>query len=127
MTGGWVRASTKTGTGIAEITVSNGGEHIPADQVPGLFEPFRRRSERTGNQPGTGLGLSIVASVANAHGGYAQARARPDGGLDVQITLPTAANENRPASRQFQTLAPQIRQLDHRIAPAAAKGHATAE
>ena len=89
VTGGWVRASTQTGTGIAEIIVSNGGEHIPADQVPGLFEPFRRLSGRTGsNQPGTGLGLSIVASVANAHGGHAKAQARPDGGLDVQVTLP---------------------------------------
>jgi signal transduction histidine kinase len=99
VTGGWVRASTKTGTGVAEITVSNGGEHIPADQVPGLFEPFRRLSGRTGNQPGTGLGLSIVASVANAHGGHAEAHARPDGGLDVQITLPATANGHRPAAQ----------------------------
>ena len=29
VTGGWVLASTKTRSGIAEITVSNGGEHIP--------------------------------------------------------------------------------------------------
>ena len=31
--GGWVAASTRTNAGIAELTVSNGGEHIPADQV----------------------------------------------------------------------------------------------
>ena len=42
--------------GSAELTVANGGEHIPADQVTGLFEPFRRLSGRTGNRPGTGLG-----------------------------------------------------------------------
>ena len=29
VTGGWVLASTRTRSGIAEITVSNGGEHIP--------------------------------------------------------------------------------------------------
>jgi len=97
--GGWVRASTKTGTGIAEITVSNGGEHIPPDQVTGLFEPFRRLSGRTGSQPGSGLGLSIVASVANAHGGQARANARPDGGLDVLITLPATANGHRSAAQ----------------------------
>jgi hypothetical protein len=91
VTGGWVLASTKSGTGVAELTVTNGGEHIPSDQVTGLFEPFRRLSGRTGNRPGSGLGLSIVASVANAHGGHAEAHARPDGGLDVQITLPAAA------------------------------------
>jgi signal transduction histidine kinase len=105
--GGWVVASTRTNAGIAELTVSNGGEHIPADQVTALFEPFRRLSGRTGNRAGSGLGLSIVASVANAHGGHAQAHARPDGGLDVQITLPATANGHSPASRQLQTTKPQ--------------------
>ena len=126
VTGGWVLASTRTDAGTAELTVANGGEHIPADQVTGLFEPFRRLSGRTGNRPGTGLGLSIVASVANAHGGHAQAHARPDGGLDVQITLPATANGHRPAPHQPQTTAPQIWQPDHRIPPAADQGHATA-
>jgi signal transduction histidine kinase len=93
VTGGWVLASTRTGAGTAELTVANGGEHIPADQVTGLFEPFRRLCDRT--RPGTGLGLSIVASVAHTHGGHAQAHARPDGGLDVQITLPATANAHR--------------------------------
>jgi signal transduction histidine kinase len=97
VTGGWVLASTRTEAGTAELTVANGGEHIPADQVTGLFEPFRRLSGRTGNRPGSGLGLSIVASVATAHGGQAGAHARPHGGLNVQITLPATANEHRPA------------------------------
>src|SRR4029077_14099615 len=97
VTGGWVLASTKTRSGIAEITVSNGGEHIPTDQVPELFEPFRRLSGRTGNQPGPRLGLSLVASGARAHSGHAEAYARPDGGLDVQITLPATANGPRDA------------------------------
>ena len=101
--GGWVLASTRTEAGAAEITVSNGGEHIPADQVTGLFEPFRRLAGRTGSRPGSGLGLSIVASVAKAHGGRAEARARPDGGLDVQITLPATANGHGPLPRQSLT------------------------
>jgi len=125
VTGGWVLASTKTGTGIAEITVANGGEHIPPDQVTGLFEPFRRLSGRTGTRPGTGLGLSIVASVAKAHGGHAKAHARPDGGLHVQITLPATANEHRPAAHQPQTLAPRAgSQIT--ASPAADQGNATA-
>jgi signal transduction histidine kinase len=89
-TGGWVRVSARTEAGVAELTVSNGGEHIPPDQVAGLFEPFRRLCGRTGSRPGSGLGLSIVASVATAHGGHAEAHARLDGGLDVHITLPVA-------------------------------------
>jgi signal transduction histidine kinase len=107
VTGGWVLASTSSDEGVAELTVANGGEHIPPDQVTGLFEPFRRLSGRTGTRPGSGLGLSIVASVATAHGGRAEARARPDGGLEVRITLPATANGHRPAPRQPQTIASQ--------------------
>jgi len=126
VTGGWVLASTRTEAGIAELTVANGGEDIPPGQVTGLFEPFRRLSGRTGDRSGSGLGLSIVASVANTHGGHAQARARPDGGLDVHITLPATANGHKPAPRQALTIAPQIGQPDHRIPPDADPGHATA-
>jgi signal transduction histidine kinase len=97
VTGGWVLASTRTEAGTAELTVANGGEHIPSDQITGLFEPFRRLSGRTGNQPGSGLGLSIVASVASAHGGHAEARARPNGGLDVQVWMPAMTNGNEPS------------------------------
>ncbi len=126
VTGGWVLASTRTDAGAAVLTVTNGGEHIPADQVTGLFEPFRRLCGRTGTRPGTGLGLSIVASVASAHSGHAQAHARPDGGLNVQITLPATANEHKPAAYQPQTVAPQIWQSDLSIPPTADQGHASA-
>jgi signal transduction histidine kinase len=94
--GGWVLATCEHEAGFAVLTVASGGEPIPSDQVTGLFEPFRRLSERAGSQPGSGLGLSIVASVAKAHGGHAEASARPDGGLEVQISLPSA--KARPGS-----------------------------
>jgi signal transduction histidine kinase len=123
VTGGWVLASTRTRSGTAEITVSNGGEHIPTDQVPELFEPFRRLSGRTGNQPGSGLGLSIVASVTRAHSGHAEAHARPDGGLDVQITLPATANRLRDAPPLPWGPGAAIRPP---LPPAADQSHATA-
>jgi signal transduction histidine kinase len=126
VTGGWVLASTRTKAGVAELTVSNGGEHILADQVAGLFEPFRRLAGRTGNRPGSGLGLSIVASVAKAHGGQAEAHARPDGGLDVHITLPATADAHKPAPHEPQTAAAQTWQPDPRVPPAADLGHASA-
>jgi signal transduction histidine kinase len=92
--GGWVTAATRCEPGFAELTITNSGQPIPPDQVSGLFEPFRRLTGRAGSQPGAGLGLSIVASVARAHGGRAEARARPEGGLDIQIRLPATAPRN---------------------------------
>jgi signal transduction histidine kinase len=88
---GWVIACTRARAGLAELTITNSGELIPPDETAALFEPFRRLPAAADSRPGTGLGLSIVASVARAHGGRAQARARPDGGLEVQVTLPAAA------------------------------------
>jgi signal transduction histidine kinase len=85
----WVRTG-----GDAEhswLVVKNTGFEVEPADVPGLFEPFRRGGrERTGGR-GSGLGLSIVRAVAEAHGGTVTAAANPDGGLEVTVTLPSAA------------------------------------
>jgi signal transduction histidine kinase len=71
------------------LTVANTGEHIPAEAVGTLFEPFRRLgADRVGHAGGVGLGLSIVRSVVTAHSGTIRAEARPDGGLAISIDLP---------------------------------------
>ncbi|MEU3648984.1 ATP-binding protein [Lentzea sp. NPDC034063] len=70
-----------------ELIVTNTGPTVPAQAVPGLFEPFRRLRDRTGTA-GSGLGLSIVQSVAKAHQGSAKARPNGGGGLVVQVNLP---------------------------------------
>ena len=58
--------------------------------VPSLFEPFRRMEARTASG-GAGLGLAIARSVAAVHGTTVTARSRPDGGLDVEVTLDAIA------------------------------------
>ncbi|SEP89072.1 sensor histidine kinase [Lentzea albida] len=70
-----------------ELIVSNTGPTVPAQAVPGLFEPFRRLRDRTGTA-GSGLGLSIVQSVARAHHGSVKARPNGGGGLVVHVNLP---------------------------------------
>jgi signal transduction histidine kinase len=89
--GGWVRATTEQHADGIRLVVANSGAVIPADRVPEVLEPFRRLNERAGTATGSGLGLSIAASVAGAHGGRLSARARPEGGLEVEVTLPAAA------------------------------------
>jgi signal transduction histidine kinase len=72
------------------ITVHNSGQHVPAEAVTRLFDPFRRlTTDRTNHQDGAGLGLSIVRSIASAHGGAVTARPGTDGGLLVEVTLPS--------------------------------------
>ncbi|MDQ3787700.1 MAG: HAMP domain-containing histidine kinase [Actinomycetota bacterium] len=87
--GGWVRVASRAEAGRAELVVENTGPEVPADEVPALFEPFRRHTtDRLVTAKGVGLGLSIVRSVASAHGGTATAHARPGGGLVVTVSLP---------------------------------------
>jgi len=85
--GGWVDVVVAS---EPALTVRNTGQIVPAEAVSSLFEPFRRlTADRTDHGGGVGLGLSIVRSVTTAHGGTIRARPRPEGGLIVEIDLPT--------------------------------------
>jgi signal transduction histidine kinase len=97
--------TTTTRDGRAELIVRNTGPRIPAYEIPGLFEPFRRLRDRIAHDGGTGLGLSIVRSVAHAHGGDVTARPRDGGGLEVTVTLPRAV----PANLMISLEKPQAR------------------
>jgi signal transduction histidine kinase len=72
-----------------ELHVLDEGSGFPADFRARAFDRFSRADEaRSGG--GSGLGLSIVELVAQAHGGGAGARNRPDGGADVWLSVPGA-------------------------------------
>ncbi|BCB85758.1 sensor histidine kinase [Phytohabitans suffuscus] len=86
--GGWVHVTCAHEGTRTRLNVVNTGPVVRAYEVPTLFEPFRRLTDRVGSARGTGLGLSIVRSVARAHGGEVHASPRDGGGLVVQVTLP---------------------------------------
>jgi signal transduction histidine kinase len=89
MPGGQAEISTALTTAGAVIAVSNTGVLIPPDAVQDLFQPFRQLgSERTRRGEGHGLGLAIVRAIADAYGAALIARARPAGGLDIEVTFP---------------------------------------
>jgi signal transduction histidine kinase len=87
---GWVRVQTRSTPHHAEILVTNTGTAIAAHEVPALFEPFRRLTDRVGSARGSGLGLSIVRAVAQAHRGDVTATPRAGGGLVVRVILPVS-------------------------------------
>jgi signal transduction histidine kinase len=73
------------------LRVTNTGAAVAAEDVPALFEPFRRLSgARSDHSGGAGLGLTIVRSITQAHGGTVTAEANADGGLEVAVLLPPA-------------------------------------
>lgn len=66
-----------------KLCVSDGGAGLPERLLGRL-----NRAE-TGAD---GLGLSIVATIAEAHGGYAEANVEREGGTRVTIVVPYGAN-----------------------------------
>jgi signal transduction histidine kinase len=89
--GGWLVVTTSADGRVARLIVETGGDVLEQEQVDQLAQAFRRLgAERTGSEKGAGLGLSIVQSIATAHRGDLHLTARPEGGLRVVITLPTA-------------------------------------
>ena len=86
VTGGWAEIATKADGGRAVISVANNGPVVAPDEVDRLFQPFQRLGgERVGS--GHGLGLAIVRAIAGAHGATLTARARPEGGLDIEVSF----------------------------------------
>jgi signal transduction histidine kinase len=92
--GGAVEVRTASVAGRSTVEVRNDGEVVPPEAVPSLLEPFQRL-DRGARGDGVGLGLSIVRSVAEAHGGSVELRARPSGGLVVRVSMP-ARQDARP-------------------------------
>lgn len=63
-----VKARADNAEVVVEIT--NQGDPIPADQLPFIFEPFRRARQREKSKGGNlGLGLYIAHEIVRAHGG----------------------------------------------------------
>jgi signal transduction histidine kinase len=88
--GGWVTISTETRAETIRLAVRNSGETIPAEDVDGLFEPFRRGGlDRVESGRGIGLGLAIARAVTKAHGGVITATAPSQGGLEVLVEMPS--------------------------------------
>ncbi len=78
----------------AVLAVEDTGAGVTEEELPALFERFRRgRGAREG---GSGLGLSIVAEIAQMFGGSAELAAPAGGkGFCVVVRLPLAAPRNQ--------------------------------
>lgn len=89
--GGQVYVALRPSDGHVELNVRDTGIGIPADQLPNIFERFRRVRRQDGTDAvGTGLGLSIVREFAQAHGGHIEVRSEEGVGSSFTVRLPVA-------------------------------------
>jgi signal transduction histidine kinase len=90
--GGRVDITTGTRDCHAFLAITNTGPAVPPEQIQRLLQPFQRLAgARTRRDNGHGLGLSIVQSIASAHRAELITRARPQGGLTIDVSFPPAS------------------------------------
>ncbi len=74
------------------LTVSDEGCGIPADQIDGIFQPFRSSFER-----GTGLGLAIVHRIVTDSNGRIDVSSSVGVGTTIRVHLPSREQEDEAA------------------------------
>ena len=89
--GGTINVAAVAQDGWVEVSVSDTGEGIPAEDLPHIFERFYRvdksRARATG---GSGLGLTIAKRLVEAHGGKITVQSELGKGSRFSFTLPIA-------------------------------------
>ncbi len=79
------------GKSVSIVRVSDNGPGVPEHELPSVLKPFYRADRsRHWQQDGSGIGLAIADRAARLHDGAIQLRNKPDGGLIVEIRIPSA-------------------------------------
>ena len=89
--GGVLSLRVEVSDRVVTFDVEDAGRGLEAGEEKRIFETFYRRSDEKAREQGSlGLGLSLVSRIAEAHGGRAHAKNRPEGGACIGIELPLA-------------------------------------
>ncbi|WP_293826013.1 HAMP domain-containing sensor histidine kinase [uncultured Parolsenella sp.] len=89
--GSSVTVSLSRRAGMAELSVTNGGDPIPAEDLPHVFDRFWRSDKaRTRETGGYGLGLAIAKGIAESHSGKIEVTSTAEAGTTFTVRLPEA-------------------------------------
>ncbi len=86
--GGTVTIRASIADDHLNVSVIDQGPGIDANDLPHLFQPFRRGRGRRLSGGSIGLGLTISRTLIEAHGGVLEANNLPEGGAEFHFTLP---------------------------------------
>ena len=86
---GEIKVSLQPADSGVELSVSDTGTGIPADEIPRLFERFHRVKDARGRSfEGSGIGLALVQELARLHGGSVRVESEVDRGSKFSVTIP---------------------------------------
>jgi signal transduction histidine kinase len=87
---------------VVEVTVSDDGRGIAADELDRVFDPFY-----TTRDEGTGLGLTIVRRIADAHGAELCIESQPGLGTTIRLGMPRTVSIHAAAGTFRDTAEPR--------------------
>ena len=95
---------------FVEISVSDDGIGIAADDMRRLFTPFTQIVNKRTKVEGTGLGLSVVHRLAQLHGGTVAVTSEPGKGSCFTVWLPLRLDVEPALDRTKSAVTPLARQ-----------------
>ena len=79
----------RAGMRMVTLDVSDSGPGLPETELENIFRPFYRVDDaRQVDTGGFGVGLAIADRAVRLHHGEVRARNRPEGGLNISLSLP---------------------------------------
>ena len=86
---GEIRVAVDASDGHFVLTVADTGTGIPEDEIPHLFERFRRiEGARRRTHEGSGIGLALVSELVRMHGGSIDVESKLHEGSTFRVRLP---------------------------------------
>ncbi|WP_159396937.1 ATP-binding protein [Sorangium cellulosum] len=86
---GQITASLRLRDASVELSVSDTGTGIPADELPRIVERFHRVPGARGRSiEGTGIGLALVQELVRMHGGSLRVSSEVDRGSTFVVSIP---------------------------------------
>lgn len=112
-TGGQIALSLTESDGVANVTVSDTGVGLDADDLKSIWEMFGQSSHRDHSAGGLGIGLALVRNLVTLHQGRVWAESDGKGrGARFIIELPLTQPETKAETpRAPQRIAPGIKVL----------------
>lgn len=87
---------TTAADGRAEVSITDTGPGISAEELPYVFEPYyRAEAARYSSIPGTGLGMGIVREIVAAHDGTIDVDSHVGQGTRITMRFPRRQSAQR--------------------------------
>jgi PAS domain S-box-containing protein len=94
---GEIAVELKTRNNTAELTISDTGIGVAAEELPRLFERFHRIENARGRtHEGSGIGLALVQELVKLHGGSVHAESKLGAGTTFIVSIPLGCNHISP-------------------------------